>query len=114
MSDLVGTQIVGLLTHSLISLRSRAGEWTRCNRRALIRQSKSLHIYIAKSSIVQIVFSFRSLGILKNQKIITGLDSFSNQWLCFDNTRLCIDCRVESCKITVFLFGSILLNLKGH
>ena len=35
-------------------------------------------------------------------------------WLCLDNTSLCIDCRLESCKITVFLFGSILPNLKGH
>ena len=32
------------------------------------------------SSIVQIIFSFRSFG-LRNQKIIIGLDKFSNQRL---------------------------------
>ena len=74
------------------------------------------------SSIVQIIFSFWSFeiskGILREQKFIIGLDSFSNQrlyiWLCLDNTSLCIDNPVESCKIKVFLFGSILPNLKGH
>ena len=51
------------------------------------------------SSIVQIIFSFWSFeiseGILRNQKLIIGLDSFSNQclyiWLCLDNTSPCID-----------------------
>ena len=77
------------------------------------------------SSIVQIVFSFWSFwsfeiseGILRNQKFIIGFDSFPNQrlyiWLCLDNTSLCIDYPVEIYKITVFLFGSILPNLKDH
>ena len=35
-------------------------------------------------------------------------------WLCLDNTSHCIDYLVESCKFTVFLFESILPNLKGH
>ena len=39
------------------------------------------------SSIVQIIFSFRSFeisgGILRNQKIIIGLDSYSNQRLIY-------------------------------
>ena len=76
--------------------------------------------YPRSSSIVQIIFSFWSFeiseGILRNQKFITGLDSFSNQRLiylaCLDNTSLCLDYPVENCKNTVFLFGSILPNLK--
>ena len=71
---------------------------------------------------VQIIFSFWSFeiseGILRNQKFIIGLDSFSNHRFIYlallDNTRLCIDYPVESCKIIVFLFGSILPYLKGH
>ena len=72
------------------------------------------------SSIVQIIFSFWSFvisgGILRNQKIIIGLDSFSNQhliyiWPHFDLNSLCIDYRAERCEITVFLFGSMLSNL---
>ena len=35
-------------------------------------------------------------------------------WLCLDNASRCIDYPVESCKITVFLYGSIFPNLKGH
>ena len=30
------------------------------------------------------------------------------------NSSLCIDWPIESCKITVFLFDSILSNLNGH
>ena len=52
--------------------------------------------------------------ILRNQQIIIGLDSFSNIWPHLDYTSLCIDYPVESCKITVILFGSMLPNLKGH
>ena len=74
------------------------------------------------SYIVQIIFpvwSFEiSEGILRNQKFIIGLDSFSNQrfdiWPCLDKTRLCIDYPIKSCKITVFIFCSILPNSKGH
>ena len=51
-----------------------------------------------------------SEGILRNQKIIIGLDSFSNQRL-IHLAPLCIDYPVESCKITVILFGSMLPNL---
>ena len=51
-------------------------------------------------------------GIPSNQKIIIGLDSYSNQRLYIlphlDYTSRCIDYLVESCKITVFLFGSML------
>ena len=73
------------------------------------------------SSITLIVFSLKSFEIsedvLRNQKIIIGLDSFSNSvqymWLCLDNNSLRNDCPVESCKITVFLFGLMLLNLKS-
>ena len=72
------------------------------------------------SSIVQIIFSFLSFeiceGILRNQKIIIGFDSFSNQrliyiWPPFDYNSLYFDYPVESCKITVILFGSMLSNL---
>ena len=71
------------------------------------------------SSIVQIIFSFWSFeiseGILSYKKIIIGLGTFSNQrftqWLYLDNTSLFVDFPVESGKITVFLFGSILSNL---
>ena len=74
------------------------------------------------SSIVQIIFSFRSFeiseGILRNQKINIGLDSFSNQSLLYlaslDYTKFFIDYPVERCKITVIHFGSMLPNLKGH
>ena len=59
------------------------------------------------SYIVQIIFSFWSFeisgGILRNQKIIIGLDSFSNQRLIylaiFDCNSLSIDYPVESSKI---------------
>ena len=68
---------------------------------------------------MQIIFSFWSFkiskGILRSQKIIIGLDSFSNQrfhifgsiWilLVFVSTNV-----VERCKITVILFGSMLPN----
>ena len=72
------------------------------------------------SSIVQIIFSFLffeiSEGILRNQKIIIGLDSFSKHRLSIFGfhlilTGLCIDYAVEKCKITVILFGSMLINL---
>ena len=71
------------------------------------------------SSIVHIIFSFLSFviseGILRNLKIIIGLDSFSDQRFMylvpFGYTRLCIDYCFERCKITVFLFGSMLPNL---
>ena len=56
--------------------------------------------------------------ILRTQKIFIGLDSFSNQCLIylapFRYTSLCIDYPVESCKISVILFCSMLPNLKGH
>ena len=74
------------------------------------------------STIVQIIFSFWSFeiseGILRYQKLIIGLDQFSNQrlyiWfvliiLVFVSTSLS---KIE--KNTVFLFGSILPNLEGH
>ena len=35
-------------------------------------------------------------------------------WSHLDNTSLCIDYPVESCKISVILFGFMLPNLKGH
>ena len=66
------------------------------------------------SSMGQIIFSFWSFeiseGILRSQKIIIGLDSFSNQRLIYltlplDYNILYIDYPVESCKITVFSFG---------
>ena len=75
------------------------------------------------SSIVQIIFSFWSFeiseGILRNQKIIIGLDSFSNQRLIYLApfglyNSLCLDYLVERCKITVILFGFMLPNLQGH
>ena len=75
----------------------------------------------SSSSMVQLIFSFRSFeiseGILRNLKNI-GLDPFSNQRLVYlahlDNISLCIDYPVERCKITVILFGSMLPNLWGH
>ena len=75
-----------------------------------------------RSSIVQIIFSFLSFEIseviLRNKKIIIGLDSFSNLsliilaqfWirLVFVLTTL-----LKDAKITVILFGSMLPNLIG-
>ena len=67
------------------------------------------------SSKVQLIFSFWSFeiseDILRNQKFIIGQDSFSNQcliyiWSHLDNTSLCIEYPVESCKISVILFES--------
>ena len=63
-------------------------------------------------SIVQIIFSFWSFeiseGILRNQKIIIGLDSFSNLRLIYlDYTSLCIDYPVKRCKILLFAIGSL-------
>ena len=76
------------------------------------------------SFIVHIIFSVWSFeiseGILRNQKFIIGLDSFSNRrfiylaGLCLDNTSLSIDYPIKSYKITVFIFGSILPNSKCH
>ena len=71
------------------------------------------------SSIVQLIFSFWSFeisdGILRNQKTIIGLDSFSNQSLIyfapFGLYGPCIDYPNERCKITIILFGSMLPNL---
>ena len=66
-------------------------------------------------------FHFRSFviseEILRNQKIIIGLDllfpMFNIFGLILDNTSLCIDYpqAVESCKIMVILFGSMLPDL---
>ena len=54
----------------------------------------------------------------RNQKFLIGLDSFSNQRFiylaCLDNTSFCLDYFVGRCKITVFLFDSILQNLKSR
>ena len=75
------------------------------------------------ASIVLIIISFWffeiSEGILRNQKIIIGLDSFSNQRLIYlfpfwFNNSLCIEYLVESCIITVIHLGSMLPNLQGH
>ena len=75
------------------------------------------------SSNVQVIFSFWSFeiseDILRNQKLFIGQDSFSNQCLIYlapfrYNASLCIDYPVESCKISVIIFGSMLPNLKGH
>ena len=58
------------------------------------------------------------MDILKNQKFIIGLGSFLTNfyhiWSHLDCTSLYIDYPVESCKISVVLFGSMLPNLKGH
>ena len=57
-----------------------------------------------------------SKGILRNQKISLGLDSFSHHclnifgpYLVFAS--LCSNNAVEKCKITVILLGCILPNL---
>ena len=72
------------------------------------------------SSIVQILFSVWSFeiseGIQRNQNIIIGLDSFSNQRFRYlvpfgFDISLCIDYPVERCKMTVILIGSMLPNL---
>ena len=67
----------------------------------------SIYFYSRTSSLVQIIFSCWSFeiseGIIKNQKFIIGLDSFSI-WPYLDP--------VESCKVTVFLFGSIFATFK--
>ena len=70
------------------------------------------------SSIVQIIFAFWffeiSEDILRMQKFVIGLDSFSYQCLYmyltdhFDSTSPYIDYPVESCRIIVILFGSLL------
>ena len=54
---------------------------------------------------------------MRNQKFVISLDSFSNQkyiYLYIYIGSVCIDYPVESCKIIVFLFGSILPNLLSH
>ena len=60
------------------------------------------------TSIVQIIFSFRSFeiseSILRNQKIIIGLDSFSNQNLIYFAPFV----SNERWKITVILFAQCL------
>ena len=68
--------------------------------------------YPRTSSIMQIIFFFWSFeireGILRNQKIIIGLDSFANYRLIymvlFGFTSLCIDYAVERCKDAVIFF----------
>ena len=66
-------------------------------------------------------FAFEiSEGILRNQKITIGLDSFSYLyfniyiWPHLDFNSIYIDNPVEICKITVIPFGSMLPNLQGH
>ena len=72
------------------------------------------------SSIVQIIFSFCSFeiseDILRNQNIIIGLESFSNlRFYIYSSVWIILVFETDkSCKITIFLFGSILPNLKGH
>ena len=76
------------------------------------------------SSIVQIIFSFWSFeireDILKNQKIIIGLDSYHNQRLIFGPVLIIYVLVFVSTsllkvgKFTVTLYGSMLPNLKGH
>ena len=68
------------------------------------------------SSIVQIIFFFWSFeiceGILRNQKIIIGLYSFSNYLVAFDTIRsLCKNNPVENYRIIVILFCSMLQTL---
>ena len=76
------------------------------------------------SSIVQIIFSFSSFeireDILRNQKIIIGLDSYSNQRSINTGLILIIHVLVvvstsllKVFTATLFL-GSMLPNLKGH
>ena len=70
--------------------------------------------YIIHSADYIFYWSFDiSEGILRNQQNIIGLDSLSNQRIIYnlDNSSLCIDHLVESCKITVLLFGSMLPTL---
>ena len=88
----------------------------------IIDLSRTVYVVFKKSPrtspIMQIIFSFWSFeiseGILRNPKIIISLDSFSNQRIIylapFGLNSLCIDYPVESCKITVILFGSMLPN----
>ena len=83
-------------------------------------------LYINKSprtsSIVQVIFSFWcfeiSEDILRNQNLllvkIHFLTNIYHIWSNLDTTSICIDYPVESCKILVILFGSMLPNLKGH
>ena len=54
---------------------------------------------------------------MRNQKIVIGLDTSSNQdliygvfWSSLNNTSLSLDNPVENC---IILFGSMLPNLKG-
>ena len=74
------------------------------------------------SFIVQFIFSFWSFevsdGILRNRKIILGIDSFTKQrsiyiWPHLDYICLRIDYPVERCTITLDLLGSMLPNLIG-
>ena len=84
----------------------------------------SIFFFIKKSpctsSIVQVIFPFWpfeiSEDILRNQKFVIGLDSFSCLiiWSHYDITSFCIDYPVLTCKISVILFGFMLPNLKGH
>ena len=53
---------------------------------------------------------FRNLLSVK----IHFLTNVYHIWSHLDNTSLYIDYPVESCKISVILFGSMLPNVKGH
>ena len=73
------------------------------------------------SSIVQAIFSFWSFEIsedIQNSRNLLSVKiHFQTNvytWPHLDNTSLCIDYPVESCKFSVILFGSMLPNLKGH
>ena len=64
-----------------------------------------------------IIFSFWSFeiseGILRNQKLIIGLDSFPNQRFIFGFVWIIlVFVSTSLLKVTVFLFGSILPNLE--
>ena len=65
------------------------------------------------SPIVHIIFCFRSFeisdDILRTQKLIIGLDSFSNQWIIWI---ILVFVLTKPLKVT--LFGSMLPNLMGH
>ena len=78
-------------------------------------KSPQLIIHSADNILLLILYDQR--GSSENSNIHIRLIFFhTNVYvsLCLDNASFCIDYPVENCKITVFPFGSILADLKGH
>ena len=75
-----------------------------------------------RTSIVKVIFPFGPLRsarmFLEIRNVLSVkihfLTNIKCTWSHLDNTSHCIDCSVESYKISVIHFGSMLPNLNGH